>query len=415
MGGGRRHRHDGAVGTARVRRARLAAYVGATARRHRGQPRLRPRARRARARPGDRRPRGRARPAGGGLRPADRRQRARGSRVGDARPDRRGATPGVVVRQRGRGLGRWARRPPGKPRRAVRPAGTHRWSGGRLEPAPRRAAPHRRPGRGAVDPRGRRARLVGRRRQRPGWRRGRVERHLARSGGCGGRADGGPGRRRARAAHEPALRRPGARPERPVDPGRHRPGRDRRAGRGDARPGRGHGPVRSQGGGRRGAPRRGRRHRVRCRRPGRAAGPSAGGAHRCGRGRGRHYPPRRLALLCPRGGRPRGVQAPGPLGQAGHRCRAGPPGGAARSSGLRERLVPVGPGPGRRGQPHAHRARPHRQQVDATPGRRPRSARAPLPGAPARGGSTARPGVPQPGRGLGADDRDGLVARGRRI
>ncbi len=303
----------------------------------------------------------------------------------------------------------------GVPRRPVRPPRRHRRPRRGVEPAPGRPAAHGRPGGRAVDPRGRRPRLAGRRRGRSRRRRRRVQRDLAGPGGrvCG--ADGGPRGHRARPAQQPPVRRPHARPPRPLDPRRRRPRRGRGAGRGDARPGRRHVAGRRQGGRARGGPGGRRRHRLRRRRPRRDARAASGRPHRGRRGRGRDHPPRRFRLRRSRRRRARGVQAARALGQAGHRRRALAAGRAARSSRLERRLVPLGARARRRGRPAADRARPHRQPVDQADGRRPGPPRAPLPGAAAGGWPAPGPGVPEAGRGVGADDGHGRHARGRRL
>ena len=109
----------------------LAAHARAAARRHRGQPRRGPPARRARARPGGRRLRGRARPPRGGLRPADPGRRpGRAPSPAPTRPARSGS------RRRGRPARSWCGRPgpdaaPGRQRRAGRPPRGHRRPGAR--------------------------------------------------------------------------------------------------------------------------------------------------------------------------------------------------------------------------------------------------------------------------------------------
>ena len=114
-------------------------------------------------------------------------------------------------------------------------------------------------------------------------------------------------------------------------------------------------------------------------------------------------------------GRRRGVEAPRPVGPPGERRGQDHPRRAARPARPRRRLVPVGARAGRGGRPAPDRAGPHRQQAHPAPGRRDRPARAPLRQARPGRRSAPRPGVPEPGRGVGADDRHRSVARVGRV
>ena len=123
------------------------------------------------------------------------------------------------------------------------------------------------------------------------------------------------------------------------------------------------------------------------------------------RRRGLPHPARRLRVRGPARRRRRGLQAPRPLGQPGHRTDRRPARRAARPARRRRRLVPVGARPGRRRQPPPDRGRARRQPPEAAPGRRAGPPRAPPARAAPPRRPAPRPGRPEPGRGVGADDR----------
>ena len=304
----------------------------------------------------------------------------------------------------------------GGPRRPRRPTNdeladrleAHRRPGARLEPAPRRAAAERRPGRGAVDPRGRRARLARRRRRRPGRRRRRVQRHLARPGRGRRRAPGGPGRRRPAAAQQPPRRTarrstcrcagcPAVVDHDAVDElAAAMPG-----------PGRRHGAA---------ADAKARRARG-------AAAPSSTPSSPTPPAGSSCRPRRRSSAPAPTSPR---RSSPASTARRSSAPVAAGPEVAKRlerwvkpvtGAGRPRLVVQLDPpdsggawflsvlGPGRRGRPAADRGGAHRQPLDQAHGRRARPARAAAPGAAAGRRPATRAGVPEPGRGLGAHDR----------
>ena len=133
------------------------------------------------------------------------------------------------------------------------------------------------------------------------------------------------------------------------------------------------------------------------------------------RGRSRSHAPRRVVVHGSIRCRGRRRRAPRSVDEAGHERDAPSARRATRSPRSGRRLVSLRAGP--RAPTHASpgRAGAVRDQVDPAGGRRVVPARAHVAGATAPWSVTPRPGVPEPGRGLGPHDRHRPVARGGRL
>ena len=300
--------------------------------------------------------------------------------------------------------------PPADQRRAGRPARGHRRPRARAGACtPASPLPERRAGRGAVDPASRR--------RSAGWSpsaaaSGRdgvgAERRLARPGGASPPCASSPAAPSCPTLRgDEAPRRQGARPRRALGAGAGRRGRARRAGRRPcpARSPPSPPPTPAPSPSTCSAPSSTPSSRDAAGRLELPAPPPSTRTAAAGR-RGVHHPARRLVVRGAGRRRRRGVEAARALGQAGHRHRPRP-----RSSCSSTRPTAATPGSSR-SSARAPRAAccPIEVALADSKATKPladelaRLERI-LPGAAPPRRAAPRPGVPEPGRGLGADDR----------